>query len=322
MAPPVASHDCYSEKEKKMTDNQTGAQPTDSVPIVTAVDRIIIAVRDLDKAEAAYTRMLGREPSWRRRDRAGGTAHVYYFLNNIGIELTAVLGTGIWAQHLTTFLDAHGEGISALCLSSDDVERSARLLNAADVATVVMPENEGAGEDGLTRHWRHALIARDKTRGMAIIVCQTYKGKNQRVISPLRAGVAEDAAIGAMDHVVVMTNDAEACKTLFGDKFGIRLALDHTKPEWGVRQLFFRLGGVTIEVVESLDKTKAPKADFLWGTAWKCTDINAVRSRMVAEGADVSEVRKGRKKGSEIATIRPPTGGVPTLLIAHDPKSS
>ncbi|MDO8421390.1 MAG: VOC family protein [Parvibaculum sp.] len=298
-----------------MTDNQTGV-----LPLVTAVDRIVIAVKNLDKAEAAYTRMFGRQPSWRRRDRAGGTGHVYYYLGNMGVELAAAIGTGVWGLHIEAFLAEHGEGISALALASDNVERTALLLNDAGVATVVMPENEGAGEDGVIRYWRHALIARDKTRDMTIFVCQNYKGQNQRPLAPLRHGVSEDAAIAAMDHVVVMTNDAEACKTLFGDKFGIRLALDHSKPEWGVRQLFFRLGGVTIEVVESLDKTKAPKADFLWGTAWKCTDINAVRARMVAEGADVSEVRKGRKKGTEIATIRPPTGGVPTLLIAEEPK--
>ncbi len=291
--------------------------PKGTTPVVTAVDRIVLAVRDLEKTEAAYTRMLGRAPSWRRRDKAGGTAHVYYYLDNIGIELTASKGTGVWGQHLDAFLEEHGEGISALSFVSADVEFSAHMLNEVGVAAVVMPENEGADQDGKVHLWRHALIARDRTRGMTIFLSHTFKGRHQRVQAPLVAGVAEEASIAAMDHVVVMTTDAEACKALFGDKFGIRLALDHTKPEWGVRQLFFRLGGVTIEVVEPLDKDKAPKADFLWGTAWKCTDINAVRTRMVAEGADVSEVRKGRKKGTEIATVRPPTGGVPTLLIAE-----
>lgn len=295
-----------------MTDDQMSPSP-----LVTAVDRIVIAVKDIDESETAYTRMFGRQPSWRRRDRAGGTEHVYYYLNNIGVELAATKGDGVWGQQIETFLAEHGEGISLLVLASDNVERTASLLNDAGISTVVMPENEGAGDDGVVRYWRHALIEKEKTRGMGILVSQTHKGQNQRPLAPLRTGVAEDAAIAAMDHVVVMTNDAEACKSLFGDKFGIRLALDHTKPEWGVRQLFFRLGGVTIEVVESLDKAKAPKADFFWGTAWKCNDIHAARARIAAEGAGVSEVRKGRKKGTEVATIRPPTGGVPTLLIAE-----
>ena len=136
-----------------MTDDQTG------IPLVaTSVDRIILAVRDLDKAEAAYTRMFGRQPSWRRRDTAGGTAHVFYYLGNMGVELTAAIGTGVWGQHLTAFLTEHGEGISALCFASDNVERSALLLNDAGVSTIVMPENEGAA----CRLWS-ARPTREKT---------------------------------------------------------------------------------------------------------------------------------------------------------------
>ena len=54
-------------------------------PALVAVDRIIVSVRDLDEVEAAYTRMFGRAPSWRRIDRTGGTSHVYFYLDNIGL---------------------------------------------------------------------------------------------------------------------------------------------------------------------------------------------------------------------------------------------
>ena len=285
-------------------------------PGLVAVDRIIIAVKSLTDAEAAYSRMLGRTPSWRRRDRSGGTVHVYYYLDNIGLELTAQNGPGIWGQHLANFIEKRGEGIIVLGLASDDMIATAEVLNAHDLATVAMPENQYVDDAGATHHWRHGLVASEKSRDLALMITQTYTGRGERKLAPLRDGVSEEAAISALDHVVVMTSDAEACKHLFGDKLGIRLALDHTKPEWGVRQLFFRLGGVTIEVVQSLDEAKAPSKDFLWGTAWKTKDINAVRARMIAEGAEVSEVRKGRAKGTQVATIRPPTGGVPTLLIS------
>ena len=106
-------------------------------------------------------------------------------------------------------------------------------------------------------------------------------------------------------------------KSLFGTQLGIRLALDHTKPEWGVRQLFFRTGGVTVEVVEPLDREKAPKSERFWGVAWRVPDIAAAVARLAKAGLDVSEVRKGRKPGTEVATIRKPTNGVPTLLICE-----
>ena len=43
---------------------------------------------------------------------------------------------------------------------------------------------------------------------------------------------------------------------------------------------------------------------------------------MVAAGIDASEVRKGRKKGTVVCTVRRPTHGVATLLIGTDPESA
>ncbi|MDO8289886.1 MAG: VOC family protein [Parvibaculum sp.] len=298
-----------SEKTSPITSTHAPA------PLVTAFDRITMAVRDLAEAEAIYTRILGRDPSWRHTDRPGGTDHVHFDLDNLAIELVSPIGPGVWGQQVKTFLDARGEGIFVLFLRTDDVVATAKELTARGLETIATPEGEGLGSDGSTRRWRDTVMSREATRDMTIIVSETLKGIDERRPSPIREGVAREAAISALDHVVVMTSDGDACKKLFGDQFGIRLALDHSRPEWGVRQLFFRLGGVTLEVVEPLDKAKAPKVDFLWGMAWKTNDIRLTRERLVAEGAEVTEVARGRKKDTEVATIRPPTGGVPTLLI-------
>jgi catechol 2,3-dioxygenase-like lactoylglutathione lyase family enzyme len=304
-----------------MPDNASASTPI--APVVTAIDRITIAVRDLAFSERVYTRLLGREPSWRRLDGAGGTEHVLYTLDNLGVELLSPVGEGVWGQRAEEFLEAHGEGILVLFLKTEDSAAAAATLTERGIPTVVLPENEVVGLDGSIRRWRNALVLREGSRHLSIILTEHRGPPLPKKPAPLRPDVSEEAAISAMDHVVVMTSDAEACKAMFGDRFGIRLALDHTKPEWGVRQLFFRLGGVTLEVVESLDKAKAPKVDFFWGVAWKAKDIHAVHARLTAEGVELSDVRKGRKKGTEISTIRPPTGGVPTLLISQsevDPK--
>lgn len=299
----------------------SGLKPDTIVPLVNAVDRITIAVRDMDEAEHIYTRMLGRHPSWRRTDRSGGTDHVHFDLENIGIELVAEIGPGVWGQQVKTFLEKRGEGILALFLRTDDVVWTAQELTARGLNTIAMPEGEGLGIDGSRRRWRNTMMPREASRNMTVIACEHGQG-DERWPAPAREDVPRDSIVSAMDHVVVMTSDGDACKKLFGEQFGIRLALDHTKPEWGVRQLFFRLGGVTIEIVEPLDKTKAPKSDFLWGVAWKSADIRATRERLVAEGAEVTEVARGRKKDTEVATIRPPTCGIPTLLIGTVSKDS
>ncbi|MCE9649704.1 MAG: VOC family protein [Parvibaculum sp.] len=279
------------------------------------MDRIVLAVRDLASAESIYTRMLGRTPSGRREDRSGGTERLLYRLSNMTLELVSVFGSGSWSSIVASRLDMGGEGLLALFLRTDGVVAAAETLKARGLPAVVLAENEGHDKGGRVRRWRNALIPPEASRELMIVINEVLGDPDDLKPAPLREGVTEAEAISELDHVVVMTRDAEACKRFFGDQLGIRLALDHSKPEWGVRQLFFRLGGVTIEVVQSLDETKVPEKDFLWGLAWKASNVATVAARLAREGADVSEVRIGRKKGTEVATIRKPTCGVPTLLV-------
>jgi catechol 2,3-dioxygenase-like lactoylglutathione lyase family enzyme len=290
-------------------------EKAEETQVVRSVDRIVLAVRDLAGAESVYTRMLGRTPSWRREDRSGGTERLLYRLSNMTLELVSVFGSGSWSSIVASRLDTAGEGLLALFLRTDDVVAAAETLKARGLPAVVLAENEGHDKEGMVRRWRNALIPPEAGRELMIVVNEVLGDPDGLRPAPLREGVAEAEAISELDHVVVMTSDAEACKRLFGAQLGIRLALDHSKPEWGVRQLFFRLGGVTIEVVQPLDETKVPEKDFLWGLAWKASNVAAVAARLAREGAGVSEVRVGRKKGTEVATIRKPTCGVPTLLV-------
>lgn len=288
------------------------------MPLVEAVDRVAIAVRDIAEAERVYTRMLGRNPSWRHTDPGGGTMQLIYRLANVALEIVSPLEGGPWGKVVSRHLERQGEGLIALHLKTPDAEAAARELSARGVSAIALPEGEARSGSAM-RRWRNVMIPDHFTRGLSFMLCEVRSAPTSLAPAALRDGVAEGEAISALDHVVVMTADAEAMKTLIGDKFGIRLALDHSKPEWGVRQLFFRLGGVTIEVVEPLDKAKAPARDHFWGLAWKADSVGVVRERLLREGADVSEVRVGRKQGSEVATIRKPTMGVPTLLVGSVP---
>ena len=113
-----------------------------------------------------------------------------------------------------------------------------------------------------------------------------------------------------------MTKNPDEARALYGERFGIRLALDKTFEKFGSRLIFFRLGGVSIEIGASLKDEPDPEAsDDLWGLAYRVADIIAMQSRLKEAGFDVSEVRKGRKPGTRVCTVRNPTHGVATLLI-------
>ncbi len=131
---------------------------------------------------------------------------------------------------------------------------------------------------------------------------------------------ATDAAVCALDHVVVRSDDLDACLAGYRDA-GLRLALDRTFPERGVRLVFFRFGQVTLE----LSGTHPPpepgaeaRRDALWGLAWRVPSIEAARARLDAAGVSISEFRPGHKAGTRVFTVPEAPGGVPTLFL-EDP---
>jgi catechol 2,3-dioxygenase-like lactoylglutathione lyase family enzyme len=131
--------------------------------------------------------------------------------------------------------------------------------------------------------------------------------------------------VHALDHVVVRTADPEAAVALYGAGLGLRLALDRSFEDWGVRLLFFRIGGLTVEVAAALPSA-APEAglgeadrDRLWGLSWRVGDVEAARARLAGAGFDVSPVRRGRKPGTRVCTVRGEPCGVATLLIGPEP---
>ena len=88
----------------------------------------------------------------------------------------------------------------------------------------------------------------------------------------------EESAISGLDHAVVRSADPEASKALYGEGLGLRCALDREFPKWGSRLIFFRVGGVTVEVAASLVEGGAggepgSQRDELW--------VNVVRDKLL-----------------------------------------
>jgi len=165
------------------------------------------------------------------------------------------------------------------------------------------------GRRGLAGEMRSGVLHVDQaaTRGVEIGV----------VAEAPRAAVTASDIVG-LDHVVVRTHDAERAVALYGGRLGLDLRLDRVRREIGVRQMFFLLGGLVVEVVQSLKDIAPAEDDSVWGLAWRSRDIEASRARVAAAGISVSEVKDGRKAGTRVATVKSHTGGVPTLLIGGE----
>lgn len=294
--------------------------------MLNALDHLIVGVRDLAAAEAATTRLLGREPSWRGAHPGAGTANVLYRLDNTYLELLAPEGEGGAGRLLGEHLEARGEGLLGLAFATDDAEACRGALASRGLEPAPLAEGSGRECDrGDERSWRQVLLPVAKTRGPLLFAIEHRSPEDRLPPAPLAAGAGDAAAVHGLDHVVVRTADPEAAIALYGEGLGLRLALDRRFDDWGVRLLFFRVGGLTVEVAAALGgggELAAPAdRDELWGASWRVADPEAARARLLEAGFDVSEVRRGRKPGTRVCTVRDEPCGVATLLIGPEPSS-
>jgi catechol 2,3-dioxygenase-like lactoylglutathione lyase family enzyme len=149
---------------------------------------------------------------------------------------------------------------------------------------------------------------------------ESYHGLEVRLAA---AGSSLAVAVDglAIDHVVVRTRAPERAIALWRDRLGLRLALDRVFPERGVRLLFFRSGGITLEYAAPHPTSDGdPGRDRLYGISYRVPDLEARCARLLAAGVDVSSIRPGMKPGTRVASVRAGTAEVPTLLLEADPR--
>jgi catechol 2,3-dioxygenase-like lactoylglutathione lyase family enzyme len=283
--------------------------------VLHALDHVILAVRDLEAATRDYALLLGRRPSWRGEHPSAGSANTLFRLENTYLELLSPAGPGPIGDLLRGWLGARGEGPVGLAFGTRDASacRDAFLARGLEPA----PVQKGLGRDvesGAMREWLHVQLPIARTRGVLLFAIEHTSP--EALLPAAVAACPEAAAVSGLDHAVVETSEPEAAKALYGGALGLRLALDREFPQWGARLIFYRVGGITVELVARLGAdAAAPGSDRLWGLSWRVPDADAARARLLAAGIDASEVRPGRKPGTRVLSVRSGSCGVPTLLI-------
>jgi len=277
--------------------------------MLTRVHSALVHVPDFETARRDYARLVGFEPSWLERGDEGARSAFFVF-PNIALELREITEGG-------AEIPRPGQG--GLRLAWEDGDPAPILADRGLAVGSGQSLRASALEGGAERVWtRHALDP-SASRGLPIeLVVDESPGA---LLEPAERvavdGVADRSTqFHALDHVVVMSPAPDETRAFYGDALGIRLALDKTFDQRGVRLIFFRLAGLTIEIGARASADPAPdQPDRFGGLAWQVPDIDAVQARLAADGFDVSEVRTGHKPGTSVCTVRDPVHGVPTLLI-------
>jgi catechol 2,3-dioxygenase-like lactoylglutathione lyase family enzyme len=277
--------------------------------MISTLDHLIIAVKDLDEAEKDYTKIFGIPPVWRGEHKELGTINSIFNFENTYFELLASKGSGLGADLVNSALKQDGEGLTGIVLGTDNIKDAHASISSAGYGIGEISDGEGSNSDNVNiRRWQNLFLPPELTRGLFSFVIEHTDGE-------LPSSNYQTSSISKLDHVVINTNDADGFISVYKDIFKIRLALDKVIEHWKKRMLFFRLNKTTIEVIESKDGQ--PANDKLWGLAWEVKNIEFVYQRLIVEGIDVSPVQKGIKENTLVATIKSHTHNVPTLLIEH-----
>jgi catechol 2,3-dioxygenase-like lactoylglutathione lyase family enzyme len=268
------------------------------------LDHLVIAVRNLDAASAAYQLLLGRSPSWRGEHPGRGTANVLFRLDNCYLELIGLSDQPLEAE--SVFLDRlrerleASEGLFAVAMGTDDLDATVASVRARGIDAHDPVDGEGAdAESGAHRQWRTADLPADQTRGVPLFFIQHRWGE-----LPQAAPAAESGAyVAAVDHTVVASPDVDAALLLWRDQLGLELRLSRDFPG-GRRIHFLRLGESILELVGSTG-VPAEGNDALWGVAFRVGDIDKTVDRLRLEGVNVSDVRDGAAPNTRVADLKP-----------------
>ena len=278
--------------------------------MIETLDHLIIAVQDLDEAEENYKKIFGISPVWKGVHKELGTANVIFNFKNTYFELLSASGKGLGADLVNNQLKENGEGMLGLVLGTEDINSTEATLK--DKGFLVSDVSLGEGkniENDEVRKWKNIFLPPELTRGIFSFIIQHIEGSLPSISK------YDEGSINKLDHVVVNTNDANGFIDIYRDTFNIRLALDRVIEHWKTRMLFFRLNKTTIEVVEQKHDDENP--DKLWGLAWEVESIKEAHERLTNDGIEITEVKKGIKENTLVATIKSHTNNVPTLLIEH-----
>ena len=278
--------------------------------MISSIDHLIIAVKDIHDAEENYRKIFGMEPVWKGEHKALGTVNVIFNFKNTYCELLSANGDGLGAELINSAIEEQGDGLIGVVLGTNNIEESFSTLKKSGY--LVTEPTEGEGVDNKTqkiRKWKNLFLPPELTRGIFSFIIEHSEGALPSL------NKYPKATINKLDHLVINTNDANGFINIYKDVFNIRLALDKVIEHWKSRMLFFRVNKTTIEVIER--KNEDDSLDSLWGLAWEVESIEEAYKRLISEGVDVTPIKDGLKKNTLVATIKSHTHNVPTLLIEH-----
>lgn len=255
--------------------------------MLTYLDHLVLLTRDFTRAVSDYESLFGFAPV-RTEDKQGFRTALFR-TGNTGLEIMGPESKAAQARTAEILGEASSK-LTSLAFGVSDLAEAHRILGRR------------GGEPGdISTSFRlsDGVCAGIKT----FIVPEGYADLSGKHIR--------------LDHLVINAPNPDRAIAHYGARLGIRFALDRTNENWGARFLFFKLKDIVLEIIHRMDQDHDPLApDVLWGLTWKVDDLAAHHQRLSNQGVTVSEIRTGRKPGTQVFTVKSHTSDIPTLFLS------
>lgn len=259
------------------------------MPPITGLDHLTLNVQSLETSIADYAQLLGRPAHW--RGLLSNTSAAVFQLSNLLLYLRESAGP---------------EGLNEVCFRVDNADRMHRRLQRLGVDLKEQRSDPLCDVPDIGAADSIVATDMDATRGLSFSFVARKDG----------AKPAREDNIYALDHLVIESSDATATAFLLAAQLGLDMRADISRPQWGARLLFFRCGDLIVEVMQKLEEQPQIAAqDHFYGLSWRCKNAADTHRQLTASHFDISDLRDGRKPGTQVFTVRDRTSGVPTLVL-------
>jgi len=275
--------------------------------VLTQFKNIMILSKNLEEDSINISSFLGfKETSNLNIPELGFKSSVFELLNS-EVHLLSNIADAKNVYENSFDYKHKNESIFAICLGSNDFLNDYKKFSELGLNPSKINSGFHEDRDKVKHEIRFFSFPINKTCGLRILISEA---------SEIQIRDFGEDVITKINQVVVYASEMESLKELFESKLGVRLALDQ-EFDFGQgknRMMFFKIGGVTIEIVED---TKINKNSYS-GIGWHCDSISLNHKRFSERGFSISPIRKGRKEGTLVSTIKDAPLSVPTIIIGSD----
>ena len=144
--------------------------------MISSVDHIIIAVKNLDQAISDYEKILGIAPCWKGKHNELGTENALFNFENTYLELLSPCNAGPGTEFINSLLAVKGDHLAGIALGTKNIEHAKEVLNK-DGYEVEISSGEATSErDGKIRRWKNILLPSTLSRELFIFIIEHTEG--------------------------------------------------------------------------------------------------------------------------------------------------